>query len=131
MLRVLNQDGFDYTILPIVDAARSASDLLDHLNAGNAAAILISRRENGNMHWVAALKPANEKIVILDSLFPDPYSEEPIPFVRDCVLSCILIQPKGVPPETTNSPMRDGIDALRTTIKRYQEVRKIRRKQAE
>lgn len=126
LLRVLVQDGFDYELLPLNDLSVATTSLLDHLKAGNMAALLISRRENGNMHWVAAQKITGEKIVILDSLFPDVYREEPLSLVRECVLSCILVEPNGIGNNDSKAHLRDGIHALKNTVQRYRVVRKVR-----
>ena len=129
LLRVLVQDGFDYKLLPLDDISESKEALLDHLKSGNMAAALISRRENGNMHWVAAKKVLDEKIVILDSLFPDVYEEEPFSLLRECVLSCILVEPSRIGNNDSRAHLLDGLNALKNTVQRYKEVRKVRAEQ--
>jgi len=130
MLRVLLQDGFMYTILPIKEEKKATIKLLNHLEKGNMAAILISRRENGNMHWVAAQKKINGKIAILDSLFPEPYLEEPHSYTRECILSCILLEPNPPNEVYPEQELWDGSRALYQTMKRYTTVTKYRAQQS-
>ena len=126
MLRVLHQDGFGYELLETGEEGASKKPL-KHLEEGNMAAILISRRENGNMHWVAAKKVDEGRVVVLDSLFDEAYVEEPGEFFRAVVLSCVLLSPSAATGDD-NSLVYGSRDLLNTT-KRYREVRKYRAEQ--
>jgi hypothetical protein len=91
LLRVLAQDGFVYTLLDPV-SPESPSRLLDHMEGRQAAIALIRRRENGNLHWVALSRGNGERVRVADSLFPRPYPEPAVDFLRECVVSCVLVE---------------------------------------
>ena len=123
ILQVLVQDGFRYELIK-TDRSEAPKRLLEHLRAGNMAIVLIARRENGNMHWVAAHKEDAGRVMILDSLFEESYLEDPFHFFPEAVLSCILVQKKeeGV----RLSPLQDGTEELFQTMRRYSAVKKFR-----
>ncbi len=125
MFRVFNQDGFGYQTLPI-NQSSAITRLTSHLREGDMAAVLISRRENGNMHWVVAKEMKGEKVVILDSLFDEPYLEDPAKFFPEAVLSCILIKPgKGFGEDYS---IKYGCEDILNTAIRYLEVKKYRKR---
>ena len=121
MLRVLSQDGFHYKPLDLEDDRTASETLTEHLSEGNMAAVLIARPENKNMHWVAAYRMEGESIEILDSLFEESYTVYPTDFIKQCVLSCILVEPNDTPPDKNaiQSSLFTGSDELLETVRRY------------
>lgn len=91
ILRVVVQDGFDYTILR--KASDTATELLASLGDKRMAAVLIRRRQNGHLHWVALQYESPTTIKVIDSLAAEPYSEPIEPFMDECLLSCIILSP--------------------------------------
>lgn len=128
LLRVVAQDGFTYTPL-FWGSPSPEKELTDHLASGHMAAVLIARRENGNMHWVAAYRLVDGRIEILDSLFKTPYFEPPEAFIQECVLSCILLKPseEAIPQNVTMKALMVGSDEMRHTIERYRLLQTVGR----
>jgi hypothetical protein len=126
LLRVLVQDGFAYERLPLDDEVKAANALEGHVQGGHMAAVLIRRRENGNMHWVAVRKGVAGQVTVLDSLFPEAYPEQSLAFVRECVLSGFLISPRHSPKEVDDVSLWDGSNELLSTIERFRGLRKAR-----
>ncbi|MFA6244233.1 MAG: hypothetical protein WC655_25040 [Candidatus Hydrogenedentales bacterium] len=91
ILRVVVQDGFDYTILR--KAGDTARELLASLGDNHMAAALIRRRQNGHLHWVALQYDSPTAIKVIDSLATEPYSEPIKPFMDECLLSCVILSP--------------------------------------
>ena len=117
IFRVLSQDKFAYEVL---DPAHSEtiSWLRKHLSGGDAALILIARRENGNLHWIMTDGFDGADLRIVDSLHESAYTEPLGEFLRDFVLSIITIKPNSnsMPPKT--DPYSDGLDELKRVRKR-------------
>lgn len=126
LLRVLTQDGFLHKPLDLSNDYLASETLTQHLDSGNMAALLIARKENGNMHWVAAYRMAGDTIEILDSLFEESYTVNPSDFINQCVLSCILVEPSNLPPGETlpQTDLFTGSDELFGTIRRYLKLMK-------
>ena len=124
MLRVLTQDGFRYQPLDLTDDHSASETLRKHLSEGNMAAALIARPENKNMHWVAAYRMDGESIEILDSLFEESYTVHPKAFIKQCVLSCILVEPSNTPTDEHAKRMSlfTGSDELLETVRRYLKI---------
>ncbi len=126
MIRVLAQDGFKTELLNLDDEGAAKKQLIAHLRSRKMAAILISRRENGNMHWVTASGFSGIQITILDSLFRDSYNESPDDFIHNCVLSCLLIE---VTSPTVKTTRLEGTPELAKTARRAA-LLKARRKES-
>ncbi len=90
---VLRQDGFRVLSIEMGDL-ESHEKLLSHLCSGNMALLLIKRRENGNLHWVAAACGRGERYLVYDSLFRAPY-EEDRQFTDSFVMTALAIAPSG------------------------------------
>jgi len=118
MLRVLVQDNFAYELLAFDNGA--ATQLEEHLKGGDMAAVLIRRRENGNMHWVVARRMQEADIVVFDSLFDEPYTEEVQAFIEDCVLSCIMVRSRQEGAGSITDAHTDGTLELLKAAGRYQ-----------
>ncbi|MCP5538935.1 MAG: hypothetical protein H7A53_07275 [Akkermansiaceae bacterium] len=126
MFRVLNQDGFLYELVDLNDVGSAVTKLLEHLKGGNMAAVLIARRENGAMHWIAVQRVENEHLVILDSLSKNSYLESPDTFTRNMAISCVLVKPSDIAPNSPDSSLTDGAAALFQSIRRYSFLKKQR-----
>ena len=125
LYRVLIQDGFQYESLSLSDEASALDDMTQHLKKGNMAILLISRRENGNMHWVAASEIDNGNVKVIDSLFENPYSEQLADYMHKCILSCILVSKvEGRPPA---QDLFTGADELVSVAFRMEEISKNRK----
>lgn len=122
MLRVLSQDRFAWELLD-VDHDAAAEELVQHLLTANMAAVLIRRRENGHLHWVAASSIKSGKMAIVDSLRDHVYFEEPRSFLGDCILSCILVRPSSEETEVSllSRAHADGTTEMMRTLRRYRE----------
>lgn len=127
---VLAQDFFAVEALDC-DAADAWDTLLAHLDTGHPAILLITRRENGHLHWVTATRRvgdpalAHELIEVYDPLFDAPYTES-IDFMHDHIATCVLVRPTidGRPPMSSIAAHRAGFDELwiaRERIERLQE----------
>lgn len=90
--RVMAQDGF---VIATIDpqSETAGDDLAAHLATGSPAIVLISRRENGNLHWVVFDKLADEQIIVYDPLFDRPYEEPSSSYLKNHVLSILLVSP--------------------------------------
>lgn len=122
ILRVLVQDGFRYEFLDLENESEAAARLAAHLRGGDMAAVLIRRRENGHMHWVAAYRMPGEEIEVLDSLVEKSYLEEPEAFVAETMLSCVLVKPSGLESEDYARATVDGTRELISVMERYREI---------
>lgn len=91
LLRVLVQDGFDCSMPAVAAGGREA--LMAHLQGGDAALLLIRRRETGGLHWVLCDAIEGGNLRIVDSLQPKPTVEPLDAYLAECVLSIILIRP--------------------------------------
>lgn len=91
MLRVLSQDGFRAALLD-TDRAETPARLAEHLDAGQLAIALIRVNE---LHWVVIAKHQDDRLVICDSLREDLYDEPLATYLRDCVHTLILVEPKS------------------------------------
>jgi hypothetical protein len=93
-----------------------------HLKGTNTAALLIRRRENGHLHWVAATGINDGKVTIIDSLREAACFEEPRAFLDECVVSCILVRPSGTTPAAQrllNAAHAEGTVEMMKTLARY------------
>lgn len=122
LLRVLEQDGFVYELIDLEQGRAAERAWLGHLGSGHLAAVLIRRPQTGGMHWVVADRLESGKVMIADSLEPDPYLVDPRGYLEDCVLSVILMAPgdEGASGEASGW-MLDGAGELLKTVKRYSE----------
>lgn len=93
LLRVIVQDGFDYELVDPA-AAGAADRLRDHVNGRQAALLLIRRAETGGLHWVVTDDAADGDVRIVDSLKPEPVREPAGVFLREAVLSIVLLRPR-------------------------------------
>jgi len=92
ILRVAAQDGLSITLLS-PDDRQCIERMTNHLDRGLPVMTLISRRENGRLHWVVFSRHEQGKVKVADSLRPeDPYLEPLEPFVREHVLSLLLVE---------------------------------------
>lgn len=92
LLRVLDQDGFAYEIIDIKKESVEKA-LIGHFNKGHYALTLIKRKQNGNLHWVVLSGLENEKYIVVDSLFPEKYTEGK-QFLRKNIIGVILVEPR-------------------------------------
>ena len=92
LLRVLPQDGFAYTLLPLEDAGAEAQ-LKRHLRRGQVALALV---EVTGLHWVALDAAPGDRLRVVDSLSPQPYDVATPQFLGDQALSVVLIEPAAV-----------------------------------
>ncbi len=95
LLRVIVQDGFTYELLD-PGASDAGSRLREHVNAHQAALILIRRPESGGLHWLLTDEAGDGRLRIVDSLRPEPVREALDAFMREVALSIILLKPSGV-----------------------------------
>lgn len=90
MLRVLSQDGFQTQVIrPTSDDALDR--LTKHLDEGHVALALVKRND---YHWVVIGGRNGEKLIIHDSLVPEPYEMAAPGYVHDDAYSLLLIRPK-------------------------------------
>lgn len=129
IFRVLEEDRFDYTSLQLNDETLAIEELSKHLEGGHLAMLLISRRENGNMHWVVSGSIEDEDLLIFDPLFEAPYREPISDFVNQCLLSCILIEPSSGKELEAPSNLAEGTKAMLATMDRLNELQKARENQ--
>jgi hypothetical protein len=92
LLRVLVQDGFACTFIDPEDADAGAA-LTAHLVSGDAALLLIARRENAHLHWVMSDECTEGRLRIVDSLAPAAYREPLEKFLSSSVLSILTLHP--------------------------------------
>jgi len=112
IFRVLDQDGFFYTLVA-PDDAQAGVLLGEHLDSGDLALLLIERRENNALHWVLADHRAGPEVRVVDSLMPQPYTETTRNYLNECVISIITIRAAAPPSETDSAhPHRDGVAEL-------------------
>ncbi len=129
ILRVVVQDGFDYTILR--KANGTAKDLLASLGDKHMAAALIRRRQNGHLHWVALQYESPTAIKVIDSLATEPYSEPIEPFMDECLLSCIILSPakKARADQELKEDVKDaefeGLAEMASSVEHYLFLREI------
>ncbi|MEM7625855.1 MAG: hypothetical protein AAF333_09510 [Planctomycetota bacterium] len=118
MYMVLTQDYFEIGSLDMSDAA-SWPSLLDHLESGHLAVLLIARRENGNLHWVVATEAVGERVRVYDSLFEEPYLEDE-GFGSEHVVSAMLVRPTADRAQAMSSfaAHREGSSVLLAAGKR-------------
>ena len=91
MLRVLSQDGFETEVLrPSSDDALKR--LFKHLDSGHYALVLVKLKE---YHWVVAAGRVDGRLVIVDSLAPQPYDRDAASYFLDEVYSLLLVQPES------------------------------------
>lgn len=92
ILRVLDQDGFTYTV---VDLSRNdvGTTVSEHLQSGHYALTLIKRTESGILHWIVLSKVAETNFEIVDSLEPEAYFE-PLDFLNTNAVGVVLVQPR-------------------------------------
>ena len=90
---VLKQDGFDVHSIEL-GLPSSHDDLLAHLETGHALLLLVRRRENDALHWVAAERAPGESYRIVDSLFSEPYLES-AEFTDRHVVTALAVTPSG------------------------------------
>jgi len=120
LYRVLAQDKFDFvTIDP--RAEDGTGRLADHLRGGDVALLLISRRENGRLHWVLADALSGDQVRIVDSLAAEPYMESAGSFVKGFVLSIIAIRPATAVREDAGAIHAEGIVEMNQVRRRLAE----------
>lgn len=90
MLRVLDQDGFDCTLL-LHNDADAVSRLTDHLDQGHLVVALTKVNE---FHWVVLCGHDAESLLICDSLKPAIATEPLHDFITKRTYSLLLIRPK-------------------------------------
>ncbi len=124
LLRVLVQDRFGYRLVG-PEAIGAIGEVADHLIDGQLALLLISRRENGNLHWVVGSELRGDHLEVIDSLFPEPYLEMFDEFFREHVVTALLIRPcdEGCPSLTTAHI--DGTRDMVRCKKRWEELRAL------
>ena len=119
ILRVLDQDGFEYTILNLEeDTAHDA--LQRHLADGHLAITVVYR---STYHWLTLAPtsaPGNSHsdpatLLVVDSLSPDVLEESIDTFVDEQALSLILIRPRdeGEPVGSTNAHLQGTAEMAR------------------
>jgi len=120
LLRVLVEDGFEYSLInPTGESA--SKDLLRHVGIGQMAAVLIRRRESGNLHWVAVAGARGRTLKVVDSLETEPYTENTASFLDECAISCILVNPRKSedhPIAYLKQAEYDGVMEMMTTARR-------------
>ncbi|MGD9791780.1 MAG: hypothetical protein AB7Q00_14915 [Phycisphaerales bacterium] len=90
ILRVLDQDGFDATTLVAIGDG-SAEQIRDHLKSGHPVLALI---RVSDLHWIVLTAIDGDDVVVCDSLRSELACERFDDYVRERVLSAILIRPK-------------------------------------
>ena len=111
LFRVLKQDHFDYWLID-PGSEDTPSALREHFSSGNAVLLLISRRENGNLHWVMSDAFHDQELRIVDSLREVAYTEPANAFIRRHVLSIIAIRPARTDSPLDLKPHADGLAEL-------------------
>src|SRR5690606_33058241 len=67
LLKVLTEDGFYFDSLCLdLPEKKIVKKLQKHLCKGNMAIVLLRRKYNGNMHWVALRNSEKGQIAIID-----------------------------------------------------------------
>jgi ABC-type bacteriocin/lantibiotic exporter with double-glycine peptidase domain len=87
ILRVLGQDGFEATM---VGPSGAAERIRTHLKDGHPVLALV--RVN-TLHWLVLAGLDGDELAVVDSLAEEPYREPFDAYVRDRVLSAILVRP--------------------------------------
>ena len=123
MSRVLVQDGFTFEFLDF-SAEGAHLRLSSHLMSNNMAAVLIRRRQNGNLHWVALRAESDSSATVLDSLSEQPYSEPLEDYVKNYMLSAILISPaeNGQDLPSVELAQHRGAYDMLQTVWRYRQL---------
>lgn len=113
LFRVLLQDGFAYELID--PSPNGALDhLLKHLGDREVALTLIRRPESGGLHWVLIDSVSVEGLRVVDSLKPEPTNESAGAFLRECVLSLVVIRPAGAEASGNLARAnREGLDEMR------------------
>ncbi len=91
MLRVLDQDGFDCTMLLPGDDDDGINALTRHLDAGHLAVALTKVNE---FHWVVLCGRDGDNVSICDSLKPDLATEPLRDFIEHRTYTLMLVRPK-------------------------------------
>jgi hypothetical protein len=89
ILRVLEQDGFAPRVVNPLDLDAA---LAHHLDSGHPALVLT---KVNSWHWVVAASRRDGRLLICDSLRPQPYEVDEAGYLRDSVFGLILIRPRG------------------------------------
>lgn len=115
LFRVLAEDGFGWKI---IDPGHSETlkDIANSLSARRPILILITRPENGNLHWVAADEISRDGLRVVDSLKPSPSFQNLPDFLRDQALSLISVFPATE--SFDPSPQLEGIQEMDAVRKR-------------
>lgn len=116
LLRVIRQDRFAYTFLDPTNAT-SQQSLCEHLQQQQLALLLITRRENGNLHWVAADQCEDERFRIVDSLKDEPVWEDDT-FLSQHVVSIVCLRPTEAGDVADADPHLDGVAEMNRVRKR-------------
>ncbi|MCL4741665.1 MAG: hypothetical protein KJZ54_05610 [Phycisphaerales bacterium] len=90
IVRVARQDGFDAAIVP-TGGPEALPIIRAHLESGHPALALV--RAN-SLHWLVLAALDGDGVIIADSLAEQPYREPLDTYVRDRVLSAILLRPR-------------------------------------
>jgi len=119
LFMVLAQDFFEATAADLSESAPAWEQLTQHLQAEKPALLLIRRRANGNLHWVAAAGVEGEQILIYDSLEPKPYLEG-IEFAEEHLVSALLVQPSSNGSQSVSSlrALWDGTKEMKRAASR-------------
>ncbi|HRQ72600.1 MAG TPA: hypothetical protein PLU35_06195 [Phycisphaerales bacterium] len=90
IVRVARQDGFDATLLP-TRGDEALPTIRAHVESGHPVLALV--RVN-SLHWLVLAGIEGDNVIIADSLAEQPYREPLDTYVRDRVLSAILLRPR-------------------------------------
>ena len=93
MYMVLRQDGFDVQSMEL-GLDRSHDEILQHVDSGHLLILLIQRRQNGHLHWVAVDGREGDDYLVYDSLEKVPYRETR-EFTDRFVVTAFALQPSG------------------------------------
>ncbi|MCB1228782.1 MAG: hypothetical protein KDN19_00855 [Verrucomicrobiae bacterium] len=92
LLRVLAEDELAWRMID-PSLANATGEIAQSLAARHPLLILISRPENGHLHWIAADRFDGQNLRVIDSLKASPTFFELDVFLRDQALSVIEIMP--------------------------------------
>lgn len=90
MLRVLNQDGFQFTLLD-PQSSNVKDALFAHLDTGHPALALT---QPAGLHWLVLSGREDESIVVCDSLAPERYRRDADGYLAPELYSLILVKPR-------------------------------------
>lgn len=117
--RVLEQDGFLFTSVLSTDEGAAIEALRSHLHQRHPAILLILMKGSGGLHWVVCTELEGERLLVLDSLAPNPYKVDVTSFFETRVLSCILVEPSNEEPPLKEYGIFYGVNDMKDALQRY------------